>query len=187
MTENTATNIPDPELFFLEWSYRSKTAIGRPQKCSSFWNFSKQSSKQREPYTQLVGCWPWHQNIMNLTRSSELVVVLIKNWFQPSVIHPIVLDPHHTVTKLLIKDYDNKLCHPGESICKNERKWKPSIGSNIYAKNITSARSNPSFRRWQIYRQADWDFRKHLSNGMDCFGPFESKLQLLWEKMGDNL
>lgn len=28
-------------------------------------------------------------------------------------IHPVVLDPHHPATKLLIQDYDSKLCHPG--------------------------------------------------------------------------
>lgn len=27
--------------------------------------------------------------------------------------HPIVLDSHHPVTTLLIKDYDTKLLHPG--------------------------------------------------------------------------
>lgn len=32
---------------------------------------------------------------------------------ESSDIHPIVLDPHHTVTKLPINYYDNKLCHPG--------------------------------------------------------------------------
>ncbi len=28
-------------------------------------------------------------------------------------IHPIVLDPHHPLTKLIIRDYDDSLHHPG--------------------------------------------------------------------------
>lgn len=28
-------------------------------------------------------------------------------------IHPIVLNPHHPLTKLIIKDYDDRLHHPG--------------------------------------------------------------------------
>lgn len=28
-------------------------------------------------------------------------------------IHPIVLNPHHPASKLLIQDYDSNLCHPG--------------------------------------------------------------------------
>lgn len=31
----------------------------------------------------------------------------------PSTKHPIVLDPNHPNTRLLIKDYDARLCHPG--------------------------------------------------------------------------
>lgn len=30
-----------------------------------------------------------------------------------STAHPIVLDPKHPITRLLIKQYDTKLCHPG--------------------------------------------------------------------------
>ncbi len=31
----------------------------------------------------------------------------------PDILHPIVLDPIHPVTKLLIKQYDTQLHHPG--------------------------------------------------------------------------
>lgn len=31
----------------------------------------------------------------------------------PDAIHPIILDPKHHVTKLLIKKYDSELLHPG--------------------------------------------------------------------------
>ena len=32
---------------------------------------------------------------------------------EEDVVHPIILDPHHPVTKLVIQDYDQKLPHPG--------------------------------------------------------------------------
>ncbi len=32
---------------------------------------------------------------------------------EEDAIHPIVLDPHHPITRLIIKDYDHRLHHPG--------------------------------------------------------------------------
>lgn len=34
-------------------------------------------------------------------------------WLDPAFKHPIVLDPVHPATKLLIQDYDARLCHSG--------------------------------------------------------------------------
>lgn len=30
----------------------------------------------------------------------------------PTTVHPIILDPNHPSTNLLIQDYDKRLCHP---------------------------------------------------------------------------
>lgn len=34
-------------------------------------------------------------------------------YLEPDNMHPIILDPRHPVTKLIIQNYDSKLCHPG--------------------------------------------------------------------------
>lgn len=42
-----------------------------------------------------------------------LLGYLRREKFDPSAVHPIVLDPNHQITKLLIKDFDDKMLHPG--------------------------------------------------------------------------
>ncbi len=107
-------------------------------------------------------------------------------------IHPIVLDPQHHLTKLLIKDYDASLLHPGpervfaelrrrywilrgrEAIkkyqyrCVDCQKWRAKPGVPKMA-DLPSARLrlyNPPF----------------YSTGMDCFGPFTVKIGRRTEK-----
>ncbi len=109
-----------------------------------------------------------------------------------SVIHPIVLDPHHWVTKLLIRDYDSKLCHPGpervfgeirrnfwilrgreairkqQHLCKDCQKWKnqPVIPKMADLPPARLRLLKPPF----------------YSTGMDCFGPFQVKIGRRCEK-----
>lgn len=55
---------------------------------------------------------------------------------EPDMIHPLVLDPKHPLTQLLIKEYDQRLFHPGPDrvfaeICRLawNRLWKPPFWS----------------------------------------------------------
>ncbi|KAL1272022.1 hypothetical protein QQF64_031038 [Cirrhinus molitorella] len=111
---------------------------------------------------------------------------------ETSAIHPIVLDPHHTVTKLLIKDYDSKLCHPGperifaeirrnfwvlrgreairrqQHLCRECKKWK--------AKPVIPKMADLPPARLRLQKPPFY------STGMDCFGPFQIKIGRRCEK-----
>nr|XP_021334729.1 uncharacterized protein LOC101884915 [Danio rerio] len=100
--------------------------------------------------------------------------------------HPIVLDSHHPVTKLIIKDYDEKLHHPGservfaemrrtywvlrgrEAVrrhqhqCAECRRWK--------GKPEVPLMADLPLARQQLYKPA------FFSTGMDCFGPYLIKI-----------
>lgn len=106
--------------------------------------------------------------------------------------HPIVLDPNHPFTKLLIQDYDRRLCHPGpkrlfaeirrafwivsgrEAIrhyqyhCPDCRQWK--------AKSTVPKMVNLPSARLQLYKPAFY------STGTNCFGPFHVKMGCHSEK-----
>ncbi|XP_052418883.1 uncharacterized protein LOC127963166 [Carassius gibelio] len=106
--------------------------------------------------------------------------------------HPIVLDPSHPATKLLIQDYDTRLCHPGpervfaemrrtfwilrgreairhiQHLCKECRRWK--------AKPSVPKMSDLPVARLRLYKPAFY------STGVDCFGPFQVKLGRRSEK-----
>ncbi|XP_052405908.1 uncharacterized protein LOC127951863 [Carassius gibelio] len=110
----------------------------------------------------------------------------------PAFKHPIILDPSYWTTKLLIQDYDARLCHPGtervfaeirrqfwilrgrEAIkrvqyqCQECRRWKskPSIPKM----------SDLPVARLRLYKPAFY------STGVDCFGPFQVKLGRRSEK-----
>lgn len=102
------------------------------------------------------------------------------------ILHPIVLDPIHPVTKLLIKQYDTQLHHPGtervfadirrrfwilrgrqavrsiQHHCTECQKWrgKPNIPKMADLPPSSLRLFQPAF----------------YSTGMDCFGPFTIKI-----------
>ncbi|XP_073721654.1 uncharacterized protein [Misgurnus anguillicaudatus] len=106
--------------------------------------------------------------------------------------HPILLDPSHALTKLIIQDYDHQLKHPGservlaeirrkfwilrgrEAIrhhqfkCTDCRRWR--------AKPETPQMSDLPIARLQLFKPA------FHSTGMDCFGPFSVKIGRRVEK-----
>ncbi|XP_073770437.1 uncharacterized protein [Danio rerio] len=110
----------------------------------------------------------------------------------PGSKHPIVLDPSHPFTKLLMEDYDSRLCHPGpervyaeirrrfwilrgrqairhmQHQCKECRRWK--------AKPSVPKMSDLPEARLRLYKPAFY------STGVDCFGPFQIKLGRRSEK-----
>ncbi|XP_039520697.1 uncharacterized protein LOC120474476 [Pimephales promelas] len=106
--------------------------------------------------------------------------------------HPIVLDPSHALTKLIIQDYDQQLNHPGpervlaeirrkfwilrgrEAIrnhqfrCTDCRRWR--------AKPEVPKMSDLPVARLRLFKPAFY------STGMDCFGPFSVKIGRRVEK-----
>ncbi len=110
----------------------------------------------------------------------------------PTFKHPIVLDPLHPATKLLIQDYDARLCHPGpervfaemrrafwilrgrEAIrrvqhqCEECRRWK--------SKPAIPKMADLPVARLRLYKPPFY------STGVDCFGPFQVKIGRRSEK-----
>lgn len=104
----------------------------------------------------------------------------------PSTVHPIVLDPSHPNTRLLIRDYDARLCHPGPERVFAELCRKVWIlkGREVVRKH---QRSCPECCKWRSKpaSQKMVDLPPPLlrlfkpafhSAGMDCFGPFLVKV-----------
>ncbi|KAI2647089.1 Gag-Pro-Pol polyprotein [Labeo rohita] len=106
--------------------------------------------------------------------------------------HPVVLDPHHQVTKLIVKHFDERLLHPGpdrvfaelrrhfwvlrgrQAIKQHQRecvecqKWRAKPTLPIMA-DLPSA-------RLRLYQPP------FFSTGVDCFGPFMVKIGRRREK-----
>ncbi|KAK7944873.1 hypothetical protein WMY93_000601 [Mugilogobius chulae] len=109
-----------------------------------------------------------------------------------AVAHPIVLDPSHPYTKLLIKDFDARLCHPGP-----ERVFAELHRSVWILRGREAVRRHQhgclECRRWRaktsFQQMADLPVARlrlfkpaFYSTGMDCFGPFLVKLGRRQEK-----
>ncbi|KAL1267170.1 hypothetical protein QQF64_002845 [Cirrhinus molitorella] len=107
-------------------------------------------------------------------------------------IHPIVLDPQHNLTKLLIKDCDSSLLHPGPERVFAElrrRYWilrgREAIKKHQYrCMDCQKWCANPGIpkmadlppTRLRLYKPPFY------STGMDCFGPFTVKIGRRTEK-----
>ncbi|XP_038062588.1 uncharacterized protein LOC119733080 [Patiria miniata] len=107
--------------------------------------------------------------------------------------HPIVLDPHHAVTKLLIQEADKHFGHQAgtEQVFAHLRRRYWIIRGRTAVKGVL--RTCPECRRWrgkpQVPKMADLPksrLRLHkppfFSAGMDCFGPFRVKIGRRQEK-----
>ncbi|XP_052449737.1 uncharacterized protein LOC128011416 [Carassius gibelio] len=110
----------------------------------------------------------------------------------PAFKHPIVLDPSHPATKLLIQDCDARLCHPGpervfaemrrtfwilrgreairrvQTQCQECRRWK--------SKPSVPKMADLPVARLRLYKPAFY------STGVDCFGPLQVKIGRRSEK-----
>ena len=107
-------------------------------------------------------------------------------------IHPIVLNPRHPLTQLIIKHYDEKLLHPGSERVLGEmrrRYWilhgRQAIRQHQHqCRHCQRWRANPVIpkmadlppARLRLSKPAFW------STGMDCFGPFTVKVGRCSEK-----
>lgn len=109
-----------------------------------------------------------------------------------SVIHPVVLDPHHWVTKLLIGDYDSKLCHPGPEWVFREmrrnfwilRGWEAIRKQQHLCKDCKKWKNQPVIPRMTDLPPTQLRLLKppFYSTGMDCFRPFQFKIGRRCEK-----
>lgn len=100
----------------------------------------------------------------------------------PDTIHPIILDPAHPSTRLLIKHYDESLLHPGPERVFGElrrRYWiiggRPAISKHQHGcLECRKWKSSPDIpkmadlppARLRLFKPPFW------STGVDCFGPF---------------
>lgn len=100
--------------------------------------------------------------------------------------HPIVLDPAHHITRLIIQHYDNELHHPGPErvFAEIRRRFWILRGRQAIRKFQYSC---PECRKWRgtpdIPRMADLppsSLRLYkpafYSTGIDCFGPFQIRI-----------
>ncbi|KAJ8016196.1 hypothetical protein DPEC_G00004680 [Dallia pectoralis] len=109
-----------------------------------------------------------------------------------AAVYPVVMDPGHATTKLVIQDYDQRLCHPGpervfaeirrtywilrgreavrryQHTCTECQRWKARP-------NVPKMADLPP-ARLRLFRPAFY------STGMDCFGPFMVKVGRRTEK-----
>lgn len=105
---------------------------------------------------------------------------------EEDTIHPIVLDSRHPITKLIIRDYDNQLHHPGpDRVFAELRRKYWMIRGRAAVRN--HQRQCPECQRWRGQphppRMADLPparLRIHkpvfYSTGVDCFGPYTIKV-----------
>ncbi|XP_028296698.1 uncharacterized protein LOC114458488 [Gouania willdenowi] len=107
-------------------------------------------------------------------------------------LHPIVLSPEHTITQLIIKDYDSRLMHPGpERVFAELRRtyWvlrgRQAIRKHQHhclecktwrANPVTPKMSDLPASRLRLQQPPFW------STGIDCFGPFTIKIGRRQEK-----
>ncbi|KAJ8346562.1 hypothetical protein SKAU_G00279630 [Synaphobranchus kaupii] len=101
-------------------------------------------------------------------------------------IHPIFLDPHHHLTKLLIQDYDKNLLHPGPErvLAELRRRFWVLRGREAIRKHQHSCRECQLWRaKPDVPKMADLPPSRlrlykppFYLTGVDCFGPFHIKI-----------
>ncbi|XP_024865045.1 uncharacterized protein LOC119617585 [Kryptolebias marmoratus] len=107
-------------------------------------------------------------------------------------VHPVVLDPRHALTQLIIQDYDYKLQHPGPErvFAEIRRRYWVLRGREAVRRH---QRSCVECKRWKGRpnppRMADLPPARlrlfkppFYSTGVDCFGPYIIKIRRSSEK-----
>lgn len=110
----------------------------------------------------------------------------------PDAIHPIVLDPGHSTTKLLIKETDCQLLHPGSErvLAELRRQYWILRGREAVRKHQRKCQDCQFWRaKPEVPQMADLpSCRLQLhqppfySTGVDCFSPFSVKVGRRHEK-----
>ncbi|KAL1264141.1 hypothetical protein QQF64_004496 [Cirrhinus molitorella] len=99
--------------------------------------------------------------------------------------HPIVLDPRHPITKLIIQGYDSKLCHPGPErvFAELRRKYWVLRGREAIKRLQRECVHCQKWRKKpEVLKMADLPAARlrlfkpaFYSTGVDCFGPYAVK------------
>ncbi|KAK0155195.1 hypothetical protein N1851_002466 [Merluccius polli] len=110
----------------------------------------------------------------------------------PDAIHPVVLDPAHPITKLIIKDCDDHLHHPGpESFFAELRRryWILRGREAVWKHQHRCPKCQQSRAKPIIPQMADLPLARlrlckppFYSTGVDCFGPYTVKIGRRAEK-----
>ena len=111
---------------------------------------------------------------------------------ETDMIHPIILDPHHPITKLVIKDFDQTLLHPGPErvLAELRRKFWILRGREAIRRLQHECRE---CQRWRakpdVPQMADLPPARlrlfkppFYSTGVDCFGPYQVRIGRRQEK-----
>lgn len=111
---------------------------------------------------------------------------------EDSILHPLVLDPNHPVTRLIIQHYDDQLHHPGsERLFGEIRRYYWILRGREAVRRFQ--RDCPECQRWRaqptIPKMSDLPVARlqlykpaFYSCGMDCFGPLLVKIGRRTEK-----
>ncbi|KAL1258161.1 hypothetical protein QQF64_011405 [Cirrhinus molitorella] len=114
------------------------------------------------------------------------------NVLEVDAVHPIVLDPQNPVTRLIIRDYDERLRHPGsERLFAEIRRTYWILRGREAIRRYQ--RQCVECRKWrgrpEVPLMADLPLTRQryfkpafYSTGMDCFGPFVIKIGCRKEK-----
>ncbi|KAI3376264.1 hypothetical protein L3Q82_016772, partial [Scortum barcoo] len=107
-------------------------------------------------------------------------------------IHPVVLDPKHPLTNLIIQDFDENLLHPGPErvLAELRRRFWILRGREAVKRQQSRCmqcrvwRANPSVPKMADLPPARLRLYKSpfYSTGVDCFGPFTVKVGRRTEK-----
>ncbi|XP_077069937.1 uncharacterized protein LOC143722413 [Siphateles boraxobius] len=138
--------------------------------------------------------WPSNSRLISLAPEIDQSTGLIRvggrlrrsELLRPDTAHPIVMDPKHPLSQLLIQHYDGKLHHPGPErvFAELRRKYWIIKGREAVRRHQHQCRECRKWRgkpevpkmadlppaRLRLYRPAFY------STGVDCFGPFTIKI-----------
>ncbi|XP_065118880.2 uncharacterized protein [Paramisgurnus dabryanus] len=137
---------------------------------------------------------PKHSRLLCLAPVFDDVIELIRvggrlrqiSQLEEDAIHPIVLDSRHPITKLIIKEYDNQLHHPGPDrvFAELRRKYwvlRGRAAVKSHQRQCTECqrwRGQPHPPKMADLPQARLRIHQPVfySTGVDCFGPYTIKV-----------
>ena len=93
---------------------------------------------------------------------------------EEDTLHPIVLDSHQTITKLIIQDFDSRLAHPGPERVYAELRRRFWILRQHSCLECQKWRGTPVIPRMADLPPSSLHLHQpdFHSTGMDCFGPY---------------
>ncbi|XP_046556868.1 uncharacterized protein LOC124266100 [Haliotis rubra] len=148
------------------------------------------SGKEIQPSSRLLPLSPVYDSECGLIRIGGRLTNA--DCLSDSVKHPIILDPHHHLTKLLIRKYDEDLKHPGPErvLAEMRRTFWILRGREAIKKhqhNCTECqrwRGKPVVPKMNDLPKARLRLYKPVfySTGIDCFGPMSIKIGRRVEK-----